>query len=77
MVHIPARKANHAMLAVDTAKGVFILDNNTRPLDLILPQEKLRSQFIPLFMINAEGRWTFNQDVKLLYAGKAGREYRR
>ena len=77
MVHIPARKANHAMLAVDTAKGVFILDNNIRPLDLILPQEKLSSQFIPLFMINEKGRWTFNQDIALLRTGKIEREHRR
>ena len=77
IVHIPARKANHAMLAVDTAKGVFILDNNMRPLDLILPQEKLHSQFVPFFMINEKGRWTFNQDTKLLHAGKVGQEYRR
>jgi len=68
LVHLPKRKANHAVLAVDTAKGVFILDNNTRPLDLILPQEKFSTQFIPLFMLNENGRWTFRQDPELLRA---------
>ena len=68
LVHMPKRKANHAVLAVNTAKGVFILDNNTRPIDLILPQEKFSSQFIPLFMLNEKGRWTFRQDPKLLNA---------
>jgi len=68
LVHIPQRKANHAVLAVSTGKGVFILDNNTRPLDLILPQEKFHSQFIPLFMLNAQGRWTFRPDPELLLA---------
>ena len=76
LVHIPARKANHAILAVNTAKGVFILDNNTVPSDLILPQEKFSSQFIPLFMINEQGRWVFRQDVKLLSAGKVTRQYK-
>jgi predicted transglutaminase-like cysteine proteinase len=70
LVHVPERKANHALLAVNTAKGVFILDNNTRPLDLILPQEKFSSQFIPLFMLNEAGRWTFRQDPELLRAIK-------
>ena len=66
LVHIPKRRANHALLAVNTARGVFILDNNTRPLDLILPQEKFSSQFIPLFMLNEKGRWTFRPDPELL-----------
>ena len=68
LVHMPKRKVNHAVLAVDTAKGVFILDNNTRPIDLILPQEKFTSQFIPLFMLNEKGRWTFRQNPELLRA---------
>jgi predicted transglutaminase-like cysteine proteinase len=68
LVHLPKRKANHAMLAVSTAKGVFILDNNTRPLDLILPQDKFSSQCIPLFMLNEKGRWTFRPDTELLRA---------
>ena len=68
LVHLPKRKANHAVLAVSTGKGVFILDNNTRPLDLILPQEKFHSQFIPLFMLNEQGRWTFRPDPELLRA---------
>jgi predicted transglutaminase-like cysteine proteinase len=68
LVHLPQRKANHAVLAVSTGKGVFILDNNTRPFDLILPQDKFHSQFIPLFMLNAQGRWTFRPDPALLRA---------
>jgi predicted transglutaminase-like cysteine proteinase len=68
LAHMPKRKANHAMLAVNTAKGVYILDNNTRPIDLILPQEKFTPQFIPLFMLNEKGRWTFRQNMELLLA---------
>ena len=66
LVHMPERKANHAVLAVNTAKGIYILDNNTRPIDLILPQEKFASRFIPLYMLNAQGRWTFRQNPALL-----------
>ena len=66
LVHLPKRKANHAMIAVNTAKGVFVLDNNTRPLDLILPQATFASQCIPLFMLNEKGRWTFRPDPALL-----------
>ena len=70
LVHMPKRQANHAVLAVNTAKGVFILDNNVRPLDLILPQERFSSQFIPLFMLNEKGRWTFRPDPELVRAKK-------
>ena len=68
LVHLPRRKVNHAVLAVDTSRGVIILDGNVRPQALILPQEALRSEFIPLFMLNARGRWTFKPDVELLRA---------
>ncbi|MDR2694845.1 MAG: transglutaminase-like cysteine peptidase [Deltaproteobacteria bacterium] len=72
LVHLPERKENHAMLAVATARGVFILDNNVRPKDLILPQEHFASRCIPLFMLNETGRWTFRQNRALLRAPKAG-----
>jgi predicted transglutaminase-like cysteine proteinase len=49
----------HAVLAVRTRKGVYILDNNVRPKELILPQEKHLSRFTPLYMLNAGGRWAF------------------
>jgi predicted transglutaminase-like cysteine proteinase len=52
-------KQHHAVLAVRTKKGVYILDNNVRPGELILPQEKYLSRFTPLYMLNAGGRWTF------------------
>jgi predicted transglutaminase-like cysteine proteinase len=65
LVHVPERRANHSVLAVATAKGVFVLDNSTRPADLILPQEQLASRFIPLFMFTEKGRWTFRQDPEL------------
>jgi predicted transglutaminase-like cysteine proteinase len=68
LAHMPKRGANHALLAVNTTRGVYILDNNMRPRDLILPQEKLASQFIPLFMLNEKGRWTFRQNPELLRA---------
>ena len=65
LVFQPARKTNHAVLAVNTAKGVFILDNSVRPIDLILRQEKYGTQCIPLFMLNEKGRWSFRQDEAL------------
>jgi predicted transglutaminase-like cysteine proteinase len=68
VAHLPERKANHALLAVSTAKGVFILDDLVRPTDLILPQEKVKSRFIPLFMLNETGRWTFKQYGKMMRA---------
>ena len=40
LAHLPERKTNHVMLAVATARDIVILDNDVRPLDLILPQER-------------------------------------
>jgi predicted transglutaminase-like cysteine proteinase len=68
LVHLYRRKVNHAVLAVDTAKGVFILDGNARPKDLILPQERCGSMFTPLYMLNEKARWTFRPDKELLRA---------
>ena len=65
LAHLPERRTNHAMLAVATAKGVFILDNAVRPTDLILPQERFASRCLPLVMFNGAGRWTFRQDMEL------------
>jgi predicted transglutaminase-like cysteine proteinase len=73
LAHLPERKATHALLAVATAGGVFILDNAVRPIDLILPQEHFASRCIPLVMFNEKGRWTFRQDMALLGAPKSGR----
>jgi predicted transglutaminase-like cysteine proteinase len=66
LAHLPERKATHALLAVATAKGIFILDNAVRPTDLILPQSHFASRCLPLVMFNAAGRWTFRQDMELL-----------
>jgi predicted transglutaminase-like cysteine proteinase len=63
LAHLPKRRVFHAVVAVSTAKGVFILDNNTRPIDLVLPQENFTSQYVPLFMFNEKGRWTFRQNL--------------
>lgn len=71
LVYRKKNNTNHSVVAVDTARGIFILDNSARPSDLILPQGKYRAQFIPLFMFNEKGRWTFNQDLKLLDAGNS------
>ena len=68
LAHLPERKAPHAVLAVATDKGVFILDNDVQPLDLILPQEKFNARFIPLLMFNEKGRWIFRQNMDLLNA---------
>ena len=66
LMHMPQRKITHSVLAVATARGVFILDHNTRPIDLIQTQDKYNGQCIPLLMLNEKGRWTFKQDMKLL-----------
>ena len=68
MVFQPANMANHAVLAVATTKGVYILDNNVRPIDLIQTQEKCASRFIPMYMLNEQGRWNFGQDEAQLRA---------
>ena len=60
LVHLPKRGVDHAVLAVATTKGVMILDSI---LHLVLPQEKFRSEYLPLFMLNASGRWTFRSDM--------------
>jgi predicted transglutaminase-like cysteine proteinase len=70
LAYLPERKTNHAMLAVAATRGVFILDNNVRPTDLLLPQENFTSRCIPLFMLNEKGRWTFRQDPELLRTTK-------
>jgi len=67
-VHLPKHRVNHSVLAVATSKGVFVLNDLVRPTDLILPQEKLSSEYIPLFMFNEKGRWTFRQEEALLGA---------
>jgi len=74
MAHQPKYNLNHSVLAVATAKGVFILDDLVRPIDLIQPQEKLRSEYIPLFMLNETGRWTFRQKEELTSTGAGMRE---
>ena len=59
LVYDVKNKANHALLAVAISRGVYILDNNVRPKELILPQNKFVSVFVPLYALNASGRWTF------------------
>ena len=71
LVHLPRRKLFHSMLAVDTANGVFILDNLTRPIDTILPHNKFSAECIPLFMFNEKGRWTFRQDLQAMLADQS------
>ena len=68
LVHLAGRGINHAVLAVDTSKGVFVLDGNAQPKDLIVPQDKCGALFIPLYMLNAKGRWTFRPHKELLNA---------
>ena len=70
LAHLPERKAVHAMLAVATAKGVFILDNAVRPIDLLLPAANYIPRYVPLLMLNEKGRWHFNQDLTPLGAAK-------
>jgi predicted transglutaminase-like cysteine proteinase len=72
VMHVPKTKTYHAVVAVNTAKGIFILDNVVRPKDLILPQEKLTSQYVPLYKFNTNGRWTFKQNLNLLIASRRG-----
>ena len=68
IAHHAKFKVNHAMLAVAATKGVLILTDLVRPTDLLQPQEKLASEYIPLLMLNEKGRWTFRQAEELLRA---------
>lgn len=54
-------KRHHAVLAVSTSRGVYILDNNVRPKELILPQSHCAARYVPLYMLNERGRWFFNK----------------
>ncbi len=59
LLYSVTEKQHHAVLAVNTSKGVFILDNNVRPPELILPQGQFASRYIPRYMLNEKGRWVF------------------
>ena len=54
------RKAGHAVLAVRLGERIFILDNLSRPKDLIMPHEKQASIYIPLLALNETTVWVFS-----------------
>lgn len=47
-----SRNDFHAVLAVQTSKGIYILDNLSRPKYLILPEKQYSKVYIPHFAIN-------------------------
>ncbi len=58
------RKTDHAVLAVRLDGRIFILDNLSRPRDLIMPQDKYGKTYSPLLVINARTVWNFGLPVK-------------
>ncbi len=53
----------HAVLAVkrtDTDTW-FILDNNARPRDSIVPHTQYKGRFVPLFSVNENGSWGYRK----------------
>ena len=60
------RKMAHAVLVARLGKTLFVLDNLSRPKDLILPQEKYRNHYIPHFAVNEKGIWAYPPDKKML-----------
>ncbi len=55
------RQAAHAVLAVRLGKTVFVLDNLSRPKDLIMPHDRYGKQYIPRFALNEDGLWAYLQ----------------
>lgn len=58
------RKADHAVLAVNLDGRVFILDNLSRPKDLIMLQSSYTRQYSPILAVNGLGIWNFSLQVK-------------
>ncbi len=52
----------HAVLAVSTDKTWFILDNNARPRQAIVPHTQYQGRFVPLYSMNETGAWRHRPD---------------
>ena len=48
---------HHAALAARTGEKIFILDNLSRPVYLLIPEAQYVRNFIPLYAINDRGAW--------------------
>ena len=60
IVEVPSRRAWHALLAANIKGHIYIVDNNFRPKDLALPQERLIGFFILHFAFNEQGAWFYS-----------------
>ncbi len=58
------RKAAHAVLIVRLGKILFVLDNLSRPKDLIMPQETYRTLYIPRCAFNETALWIYSYPKK-------------
>ncbi len=58
------RGSDHAVLAVSEGGRILILDNLSRPKDLIMPQDKLGKIYSPMLAINNSAVWNFSLSVK-------------
>ncbi len=56
-LHDNVNVGGHAVLVVKTNKGVFVLDNLSKPVYLLVPAEQYKNQVTPFAMANHEGFW--------------------
>ena len=61
IVYIPAYKRLHALLAANINDNIYIVDNNFRPSDLALPQDKLKNFFHLETAFNENGVWYYQR----------------
>lgn len=61
LVHETRFNSYHSVLAVNTARGIFILDNNVRPRNIILPQDKFTGRYTPFLAFNEDNWWVFEK----------------
>ena len=59
------RKEDHAVLVVRLGKTLFVLDNLSRPKDLIMPHEIYTNHYIPRFAFNDHGVWVYPPERRL------------
>jgi predicted transglutaminase-like cysteine proteinase len=53
----------HAVLAARTGEKLFILDNLSKPVYLLIPEKQYIQNFIPQYAINELGIWEFSESL--------------
>jgi predicted transglutaminase-like cysteine proteinase len=62
LVEVPSRRSWHAVLAANINGAIYIADNNFRPRDLALPQERMKGFFVLYYAFNEDGAWFYVQN---------------